>query len=72
MEDYLNTKQFKEDYSNVIVMLVNENKKLQDRIDKATEYITNNLCDNKARVKENISGKDIDGLLEILGSDKVG
>lgn len=37
---------------------------------KAIEYITNNLCDNKARVKENISGKQIDKLIEILEGEK--
>ena len=45
-------------------------EELQDRIDKALEYITT-FCDEKARVRTDISGKEIDKLFEILkGNDK--
>lgn len=60
-----------------IKILKKEKKELDDYIleleiviNKAIRYIENNLCDNKARIKENISGKDIDGLLEILEGGK--
>ena len=38
---------------------------------KAIEYIFNTLCDSKAMVRKDISGKEIDNLIHILeGSDK--
>lgn len=38
----------------------------QQRIDKAIEYIGNVLCNSKAQVRNDISGKEIDNLIEIL------
>ena len=42
-------------------------KEQEERIDKAIEYISNVLCNSKAMVRNDISGKEIDELLEILG-----
>ena len=50
-----------------IKYLEKENRDLQQRLDKAIEYIGNVLCNSKAQVRNDISGKEIDNLIEILG-----
>ena len=52
-----------------IHQLEKEKRQLKNNRDKAIEYIANIICDEKARVRHDLCGKDIDGLINILKGD---
>ena len=50
-------------------LLLSYIEQLENNRDKAIEYIANVICDEKARVRHDLCGKDIDFLINILKGD---
>lgn len=61
LSDFLNQIDYEKD---------KEIERLNNIINELEEYIENNFCDKNAKVKEDISGKDIDNLLKLLEGGK--